>query len=590
MRPLFRLLTYLGAYRRNLLLSIIFMLMATGTTLVQPRLVEWVIDFGVGGRDGRILWLGTLGLLGTATVGGLLHLASGILVSYSGQGMSYGIRNDVFRSILAFSFGNLDRHRTGELIVRSTSDVNTVQMFVRMGFMLMLQSLAMLVGSLILMFTMNPGLARIMLMIFAVTILLFFLLAAVIRPLIMRVRERLDEMNNALQENLAGAKLVRAFARQRHESNRFEARNRAYLEIALRAGYITALAFPFLFFLGQLALVAVTYYGGLTVIQQVDTPLTERLTLGQLVAFNEYAMLAMWPILALGMTLQFMARAAASATRIVEVLDESPDIAEPPRPQALADGDSSIEFRDVSFSFGHGEPALSDINLRIASGEVVGLIGRTGSGKSTLAALIPRFYDPGKGAVLIGGVDVKQVKLAELRQKIVLVLQESVLLSGSIRDNIAYGLRANNHDGQAALDTRLGRAAALARATEFIEAKSLGWNEPVGERGAGLSGGQRQRVAIARAIVRDPDILILDDVTSALDATTEREVVAGLQREMRGKTVIVISQKINTVRQANRILVMDDGRLVGAGTHDELLAGNQIYREIYQTQNTELRL
>ncbi len=590
MKPLLRLFFYLGPYRRNLAFSIAFMLLATATTLVQPRLVEWVIDSGVGGGDGRILGLGILALLGTATAGGLLHLTSGILVSYAGQGMAYGIRNDIFRSILDFSFGNLDRHRTGELIVRNTSDVNTVQMFVRMGFMLMLQSVAMLVGSLAMMFAMNPGLARTMLFIFATTILLFFLLASVIRPLIMRVRERLDELNNTLQENLAGAKLVRAFARQSHEIERFESRNQAYLEVALKVGYITAMAFPFLFFLGQIALVAVTYYGGLMVVRQAETPLPDQLTLGQLVAFNEYAMLAMWPILALGMTLQFMARASASATRIVEILEETPDIAEASHPQSLAETDHSIELRNVSFSFGHGEPALSKISLRIASGETVGLIGRTGSGKSTLAALIPRYYEADRGAVLVGGIDVRQASLAELRQKIVLVLQESLLLSGSIRDNIAYGLSGDNHDRQAAAERRLQRAVELAKASDFIREKSGGWDEPIGERGAGLSGGQRQRVALARALVRNPDILILDDVTSSLDAATERAVMANLYRELRDQTVIIISQKINTVSQADRIMVMEDGRIVGTGSHRELLAENRIYREIHETQNGELRL
>ncbi len=598
MVSLLRLMRYLRGHRVAVGTSMLLMLLATAATLVQPQVVEWAVDFGIGQGDVQTVAIATLVLVGAAVASGALHFASGLVLTRAGQGMAYNVRNALFGTILSLSFSNLDRWRTGELIVRCTSDVTTVRMFVRMGFLMMMQSLAMLGGSLALMFRTNAELARIMLAIFGGTLALFLVLATVIRPLIMRVRERLDALNNTLQENLAGAKVVRAFARQRYERGRFEERNRAFLHLSLRVGYIISMAFPFLFFLGQMALVAVTWVGGLAIIEPAAERFAAGLTLGQLVAFNEYAMLAMWPILALGMTLQFLTRAAASAVRIEELLAEQPDIVEPDEPRPVAGRPPTVEFRDVSFAHGRGEPAVSGVNLRIEAGETVGIIGPTGSGKSTLAALIPRYYDPDSGTVLVAGVDTREAAISELRRTAIVALQESLLLTGTIGENVGYaaGGAGDGAHGEATAPgaafphPRLRRAAELASAGDFISEKENGWDEHVGERGVGLSGGQRQRVAIARAIAADPDILVLDDVTSALDAQTEREIVSNLYRELADKTVIVISQRVNTVRLADRIVVMEDGGISGVGTHESLLETNAIYREIAETQSSELRV
>lgn len=589
MRSLLRLFRYLGNYKGAVIVSLVLTLLATGMNLIQPELIQWAVDSGITAGSVRSVVLASLALLGAAVLAGGLHLASGVLLVRAGQGMSFDIRNDLFRKIMSFSFGNLDRWRTGELLVRTNSDVNTVRMFIRLGLLMMIQSVVMLAGSLVFMYNKDPALSRIMFIVLPGTLVVFFVLAGLLRPLIMRVRERLDQLNNVIQENLSGAKVVRAFARQDHEQERFEERNRDFLSISLRVGYLFAAAFPFIFFLGQMAVVLPTWFGGIQVLESGLNPDAVGLTLGELLAFQGYALRAMWPIIALGITLQFFTMAVASATRIEELLADQPTITESTTAEPVDRLRGEIELRGVRFAYGEGEPALAGINLKIAAGEKIGILGRTGSGKSTLAALLPRFYDASEGEVLIDGHDVRTLPMKTLRERVGLVLQETVLLSGSILENVTYARHGSRDDAPTEPDEVVIEAAELACAREFIEEKENGWHEHVGERGSGLSGGQRQRVAIARAIIADPDILILDDVTSALDARTEKQIVANLYTRLRERTVLIISQKINTVMLADRIVMLDEGRIVDVGTHDELLSRNEMYREIHHTQSAEIR-
>jgi ATP-binding cassette subfamily B protein len=620
MRALFGLFRFLKGSWSPMIWALVFTLAATGLNLIQPKLLEWAVDFGVAGEDVRLVLLGGLGILVAGVVSGALHMGSGVLLVRSGQTLGVRLRGALFRKTQSFSFGNLDSWRTGELLVRVNSDVETVRRFMRMGLLLMVQSVVMLVGALILMFATNVELGSVMVIVLPGMLALFLILAAIIRPMMRRVRERLDELNNVLQENLAGAKVVRAFARQSYETSRFEQRNRAFMSTSMRVGYIMSIAFPFLFFLGQLAIVLATWLGGLQVIEGLLNPAARDLTLGQLLAFNNYALQTMWPILALGMVMQFLTRAVASAERIEELLTVSPTIdgeaeairLEPEMPEPRPDSPSTpagvsavrplrgdIEFRGVSFSFGEAANALDRVSLEVSAGETLGILGRTGSGKSTLAYLVPRFYDPVHGSVLVDGTDVRELDLRRLRRRATLVLQESVLMSGTILDNIAFArpdLRAGLgrvEEGERLpseqVSPELVRAAEIARALEFIEEKDGAWLEPVGERGTGLSGGQRQRIAIARALVNQPDILILDDVTSSLDAQTERELVANLKRELSGKTVMAISQKVNTVMHADRVIVLEEGRIEAEGTHESLLESSPVYREMHETQTMEIR-
>jgi ATP-binding cassette subfamily B protein len=578
MAALIRLFRFLQGSFGALTLSLILLLASTGLELVQPRLIEYAIDNGI--KTGRVqpILLSAAGILLTAILAAALGLASGYTLIKSSQKMGYALRNALYRKVMSFSFENLDRWRTGELMVRLNSDVNTIRMFVRMGLFILVQSVIMIIGTIIAMYLTDPGLANIMAIFMPLTLVLFFGVAIYIRPLFMRARTALDELNNTLQENLAGAKVVRAFARQNQELRKFRVRNKNLYDVSQNVGYKLSLLFPMFFLIAQLATLVVLWSGGSALVHSAALSTGAGLTLGKLIAFNNYAMRAMFPLLMLGMVLNFISMAMASAVRLDAVFREKPSIEEKPNAQSLPRLEGKVEFRGVSFRYGEGERALNKIDLIIRPGEKLGIIGTTGAGKSSLVNLIPRFYDPEEGRVLIDDIDVRELDFDTLRTRVSVVLQETVLFSGTIRENIAFS--APDAD-QADLD----RAAEIACAAEFIHEKPEGWDASVGERGAGLSGGQRQRVAVARAFASKPDILVLDDVTSSLDAATEKRIVENLYREFKDRTAIIISQKVNTIRNADRIVVMENGCIIATGTHDELLQSDATYRTIVETQS-----
>ncbi len=578
MAALLRLFRFLKGSVGALAVSLLLLLASTGLGLVQPRLIEYAIDSGIKvGSVLAIVW-GAAGIILTAVLAALLNLASGYTLIKSSQRMGYEMRNALYRKVMSFSFENLDRWRTGELMVRMNSDVNTVRMFVRMGLFIVVQSVLMIMGTVIAMYLTDARLANIMAIFMPLTLVLFFGVATLIRPLFMKARTALDELNNTLQENLAGAKLVRAFARQNRELAKFTIRNKKLFNVSQNVGYKLSLFFPLFFLIAQLASLIVLWSGGSTLAAGAASGIAGNLTLGKLIAFNNYATMATFQLLMLGMVLNFISMAIASAIRLDALLREKSAIEEKPNAGNLAGLKGKIEFRGVSFRYGQGERALNTINLVIQPGEKIGIIGTTGAGKSSLVSLIPRFYDPEEGCVLVDDVDVRDLTFDTLRSRIAIVLQETVLFSGTIRDNVGFS-------APQAEPADLERAAEIACVKEFIDEKPEGWDTSVGERGAGLSGGQRQRVAIARAIAARPDIIVLDDVTSSLDATTERRIIDGLYREFKNRTTIIISQKINTIRNADRIAIMENGSILAAGTHQALLRSNEVYRTIFETQS-----
>ncbi len=558
-----------------MVISMLFLILSVIFTMIQPKLIEWVIDHGIGAGVAKNIIYGAAGILITGLIGNAANLFSGFSLIKAGQGLSHEIRSDLFRKIVSFSFINFDKWRTGELMVRLNSDVNTVRIFIRMGLFMIVQSVVTIFSSIIFMFITDVRLATIMSIIMGATLILSLAFVSIMRPLFMKMRVKLDELNNTLQENLAGAKVVRAFNRQVLEKDKFSVKNRDIFLITLKIGYLFASFMPFMLFLGNMSVTLILWIGGAEIIRN-HLAAASGFTLGQLTAFNNYAMMSIFPLVMLGMVLNFISMASASAERIFKLMQERPGIDKPDSPLPADNIRGSIEFNGVSFGYGDGEDALIDINIRIAPGEKVGIIGGTGSGKSSLASLIPRLYDPRRGTVLVDGVDVKEYDPSELRKKVGIVLQDPVLFSGGIRENILYG----KPDGDQSLAER---AAGIAQAISFITEK--GWDTGIGERGTGLSGGQRQRVAIARTIAADPKIIILDDVTSSLDLDTERKVTRGIYDELKGATVIIISQKIKTIKESDWIIVMDKGRITGKGTHEELLVSNDIYRKIAETQN-----
>lgn len=573
MKEILKIMKFLRPYAGAMVMALLLLLFSSGILLIQPKLTQWAIDGGIRTGSVRVVLTASLAVLASALASSALMYACGILLIRSSQKAGHDMRNRLFARVASFSFSNFDRWRTGELMVRLNSDVNRVLMFFRMGFHMLTQAVFILIGAVILMFLTNARLAVILTCMMAGLLLLFLLFSRVIRPIFLKMREALASLNNTLQESLAGAKLVRAFSRQDVEKQKFGKRNRDFYNLSIKAGIIIGYVMPFLMLIGNLALLLVLRLGGGEVA-------AGEMTLGQMTAFSNYAMMTVFPIVMLAMVISFMIMASASAGRVTEVLETEPGLKEKEGALHLKEFRGQMEFENVSFHYGDGDNALTGINMVIEPGERIGIIGTTGSGKSTLVNLIPRFYDVTAGVLRLDGHDIRDLSFDAVRGHIVVVLQETLLFSGTIAENIRFGRPDATME-------EVQEAARAACAEEFILEKKKQYDGPVGERGMGLSGGQRQRIAIARSLLAGPDILILDDVTSALDLQTENRVIQNLYTLPGKQTTIIISQKINSVKRADRILVLDEGRIRNTGTHDELLKSSPIYREIDETQNAD---
>jgi ATP-binding cassette subfamily B multidrug efflux pump len=573
-RAVGRALGYLGHYRGETVGAIVALLLVSAANLAAPQMVRLAVDraLGPGGRWTVLLWA-VGGLVAIAVGRGLFNFAQGYLAERASQGVAYDMRDALFARIQRLSFSYYDQAETGQLLTRLTNDVEQVRTFVGAGVGQLAASLVMLLGCAALLFAINAVLAAAAL---ATVLPIFWRLRLFIKrvgPLFGKVQMTLGRLNTVLQEDLQGLKVVRAFGGEPREAARYGRINDELLATNLQTVDAISSNFPFVSFCANLGTVIVVGVGGWQLFQH-------HLTIGELIAFNSYLAFLLMPIMTIGFLAAQLTRAGASALRVFELLDAPVDVADAPGARPLPPVAGRVELRDVRFRYAGGDrEILRGVSFTVEPGQLVALLGTTGAGKSTITNLIPRFYDVTGGAVLIDGHDVRAVTLSSLRAQIGIVLQDALLFSGSVRDNIAYG----RPDATAA---EVQAAAEAAQAHGFIAQLPQGYDTIIGERGIGLSGGQRQRVAIARALLTAPRLLILDDSTSAVDAETEQAIQAALDRLMRDarRTAFVIAQRISTVRDADLILVLDEGKIVAAGKHAELMQTSRIYNEILGSQ------
>jgi ABC-type multidrug transport system fused ATPase/permease subunit len=564
-----RLLGFLRPYRTGLIISIG---LAVGSQAAQIALV-WVtgrdaIDGALLGHDTRRLWWTVAAIVGLGILRAGLMAARRLLSGQIALDVEMDMRSGLYAHLVRLSFGFYDRHQTGQLMSRATVDLQGVRFFLGYGLIFFFQNALTVVSVTVVLFFVQWQLALIVLAITPVLIVLAYRYSHVSHPTLRDVQQRLADVATVAEENIVGVHVVKAFAQEPAEQAKFVDRSERVFQQTLRANRQRATYVPLISFIPLLAQAAVLLIGARMVADG-------SLSVGSFVAFNLYLGLLVLPLRALGMWVGQAQRATAAGERIFEVVDEPEEIADKPGAQPLPPGGGAVTFEHVSFEYLEGRPVLCNVDLELAPGRTVALIGHTGSGKTTLTSLVPRFYDATSGRVLVDGVDVRDVQLHSLRRAIGVIAQDPFLFSASVRDNIAFG-RGDLGDEE------IERAARAAQAHEFIERLPEGYDTVIGERGITLSGGQRQRIAIARALAVDPRILILDDATASVDATTEARIRTGLREAMRDRTTLIIAHRLSTIALADEIVVLDEGRVAARGTHDDLLHTSQVYREIYE--------
>jgi ATP-binding cassette subfamily B multidrug efflux pump len=567
-----KLAQYLKPYWRWAALAPLLMLLEVAMDLMQPRMIERIVDEGSARLDMSLVIQTGLLMMGLALIGAVGGITNGVCAVRAVQAFGADVREELFRKVQTFSFGNLDNLETGQLITRLTNDVIQVQNAIQIMLRILVRAPLLLVGSLIMAIVTSPQLAFLPLVLMPIELAVIFWIINKATPMYTLVQERLDALNGVMQENLAGVRVVKAFARAQHEQTRFGTTNDDLMERGIHVARTVALTMPYMMLSMNLGVAGVLWFGGVLVTQGA-------MQVGQIIAFVNYLMTTLFSLMMVsGLVIQ-VARAAASAERIQEVLETEPQV----QNQAGALRDfaprGQVAFENVTFAY-HGDgcdPVLKGVSFTAEPGQTVALLGTTGAGKSSLVHLIPRFYDVTGGRVTMDGVDVRAVDQDSLRHTIGIALQETVLFSGTIRDNIRYG-RPD------ATEEEVVAAAKAAQAHDFILSFPEGYDTILGQRGVNLSGGQKQRIAIARALLLKPAVLILDDSTSAVDVETETKIETALEDVLNRHTRFVIAQRISTVLEADKILVLDEGRIVAEGTHGELLTSSPIYREIYESQ------
>jgi ABC-type multidrug transport system fused ATPase/permease subunit len=563
-RTFWRLLGFLRPYRRAVLVSFVLAATAMGAGVLVPYLVGRTVDEIRGG--GAELWPLAAAVVGAGLLRMLFSISRRIVAGRVSLGVEYDLRNRMYHHLHSLELGFFDSQQTGQLMSRATVDLQSVRFFLGYGLIFILQSVLTIVIAAGVMLAVDPRLAAISLAPMPFVVWISFRYGRRNRPATQEVQQRIAELTAEAEENIGGVRVVKAFAQEERQLRRFDRATKRVFEQSMVSTRLRAFYSPFIGFLPQLGLAAVLFVGGK---QVIDGNLTE----GQFVAFYGYVLLLTGPMRMLGMALGMAQRAVASGERVFELLDRAPRLTEPPDAPPLPAGGGRVELRGVTFGYDPDKPVLRDLDLDVQPGRTVALVGPTGSGKTTLVMLVPRLYDVDAGAVLVDGVDVRSVDPGSLRTEVAVVSDDAFLFSAPLRDNIAYARPEASDDEVLAAAVRAGLQG-------VIDDLPDGLDTLVGERGHTLSGGQRQRVAIARALLAEPRILILDDATSSVDATTESQIKAALTEVMKGRTTFVIAHRLSTIALADEVVVLEDGRVAARGTHEQLLRESELYREI----------
>lgn len=566
-----KLLEHIGEYKLDSILSPVFVTLEALLEVFIPYLMALIIDNGVTGGDMNYVTKMGIVLVGAALLSLLFGVLSGKFAARASAGFARNLRRALFYNVQSFSFSNIDKFSQSSLITRLTTDVTNVQNAYQMIIRIMVRSPALLILSLVMAFNINGELSLVFVFILPVLIIGLVLIMRSARPIFMRVFKKYDKMNNVVQENLRGIRVVKSYVREDFEIKKFEDVSEDIYKDFSKVEKMLMLTSPLMMFAVYASMLLLSWIGANLIV-------SETLQTGELMSLFTYTMQILMALMMFSMVLVMVIMARASAERIVEVLDEKSDLQNPKHP-VMEVGDGSIRFEGVDFSYtGDKEhPCFRHASLNIKSGQVIGIIGGTGSGKTTLVQLIPRLYDVTGGTVFVGGKDVREYDLTVLRDSVSMVLQNNVLFSGTIKENLRWG----NKD---ATDEELMEACKLAQADEFIRRFPKGYDTYIEQGGTNVSGGQKQRICIARALLKDPKILILDDSTSAVDMKTDALIKEGLRESIPGTTKIVIAQRAQSVMEADQIIVMDGGQINQIGTHAELLKTNTIYQEVYNSQ------
>jgi ABC-type multidrug transport system fused ATPase/permease subunit len=563
-----RLLGFLRPYKVSLVVSTLLAIASQGAQIAVVWVTAHVIDDAVIPRDAGKLWLYIWAIIGLGVLRAAFMGARRLISGKQALAVEMDMRQGLYRHLVRLSFGFYDRHQTGQLMSRATVDLQGVRFFLGYGLIFFFQNVLTVLSVSVVLFFFEWKLALIALAITPVLVVLAYRYSHVAHPTLRDVQQKLADVATVAEENIVGVHVVKSFAQEPQEQQKFVDRSEAVFQQTLRANRQRALYVPFIAWVPMLAQAAVLLVGARMVT-------SGELTVGGFIAFNLYLAMLIMPLRSLGMWVGQAQRATASGERIFQVMDEPEEIADRPDAVELPEGGGRLRFESVGFEYMDGRPVLQDIDLELAPGKTIALIGHTGSGKTTLTSLVPRFYDPTSGRVMLDGADVRDVKLNSLRHAIGVISQDPFLFSATVRENIMFG--APDLD-----DAEVEHIARLAQAHEFVDRLPDGYDTVIGERGITLSGGQRQRLAIARALAVDPRVLILDDATASVDASTEARIRVGLREAMRNRTTLIIAHRLSTIALADEIVVLDNGRIVARGTHDELLARSQVYRDIYE--------